>query len=392
MLKKILPVLVLAALFAIGWMVKNNPPEVKRQHKQPEASMVVQVQKLRPENYQVRVQRTAQIQSALLSQLVSQANGQIVWVSENFTTGASFSMNETLVQLEDSEYRNEVAIQQAVLTEALQALEEEKAQVEQALKAWKISGRSGEPNDRIKRVPQLKAAQAKVQSARASLRRATENLQKTKIVAPFNGTVVSTAANLGQYVNTGTSLAQLESSQPPELRIALNQRELSYIDLPKIGQNGAQLRVLLHGQTSTNQAEITGFITHVETALNSSTQQLMVLAQLDHSASNVELLSGQYVQCVIIGRQLDNVLVVPNSAIYQGTYVYLVSDGVLKRRDITLGWQDEEFSIVTSGLDEGEQLVLTPLGQVTSGTLVKVRDQNNANQSASKQPQPEVDA
>lgn len=394
MLKKILPVVVLAALFAVGWTVKNNPPEVKRQHKKPEASMTVEVLQLQPENYQVNVRRTAQVQSSLLSQLVSQANGQIVWVSNNFTTGAVFTKGEALLQLEDSEYRNEVAIQQAALTEALQALEEENAQVEQALQAWKISGRSGEPNDRVKRVPQLKAAQAKVQSARASLRRANENLQKTKIIAPFEGSVVSTTVNLGQYVNTGTALAQLESTQAPELRIALNQRELSYIDLPEVGHDGAQLE--LFWQTQNGQSSpsgITGRITHVETALNANTQQLMALAQLDgNRAGGIPLLSGQYVQCVIIGRDLESVLVVPNSAIYQGSYVYLVVDGLLKRREISLGWQDEAYSIVTMGLVAGEQLVLTPLGQVTSGTPVKVKYQQNTNESPSVQSQKEVDA
>ncbi|MAC47034.1 MAG: hypothetical protein CMI12_09290 [Oceanospirillum sp.] len=377
MLKKILPVVVLAALIALAWAVTNNPPEVNRQHKKPQATMTVNTLSLQVENYQIKVRRTGQVQASLMSQLVSQANGQIVWVSDSFTTGASFKSGDFLIHLDDSEYRNEVAIQQAALTEALQALEEENAQVEQALQAWKISGRSGEPNDRVKRVPQLKAAQAKVKSAQASLRRANENLQKTKIKAPFDGKIVSTNANLGQYINSGSLLAQLISDQPPELRIAINQRELNYIDLPIDGRPGAMIQLLQTDNYFNNkQSGVTGRITHVETGVNAATQQLIALAQLD---SHVALLPGQYVQSEIIGRELQGVLVIPNNAIYQGSYVYLVIDGVLQRRNITLGWQDENNTVIDSGLNAGEQLVVTPLGQITSGTPVKT--QQLANQS-----------
>lgn len=383
MLKKILPVVVLAALIALAWAVTNNPPEVNRQHKKPQATMTVKTLSLQVENYQIKVRRTGQVQASLVSQLVSRANGQIVWVSDSFTTGASFQSEDLLVQLDDSEYRNEVAIQQAALTEALQALEEENAQVEQALQAWKISGRSGEPNDRVKRVPQLKAAQAKVKSARASLRRANENLQKTKITAPFDGQIVSTSANLGQYINTGSALAQLKSTQPPELRIAINQREVNYIDLPNSGQQGALIRLLkTDNHSDQDQGDITGQINHVETELNAATQQLIALAQLDR---HISLLPGQYVQSEIMGRELKDVLVIPNSAIYQGSYVYLVIDGVLQRRNITLGWQDENNTIITAGLNVGEQLVVTPLGQVTSGTPVKTQQGQDQSIKASEQ-------
>lgn len=383
MLKKILPVVVLAALIALAWAVTNNPPEVNRQHKKPQATMTVQTLFLEAENYQIKVRRIAQVQASLMSQLVSRANGQIVWVSDSFTTGASFQSEDLLVQLDDSEYRNEVAIRQAALTEALQALEEENAQVEQALQAWKISGRSGEPNDRVKRVPQLKAAQAKVKSARASLRRANENLQKTKISAPFDGQIVSTSANFGQYINTGSALAQLKSTQPPELRIAINQRELNYIDLPNSGQQGALIRLLkTNNHSDQDQGDITGQINYIETELNAATQQLIALAQLDR---HIPQLPGQYVQSEIIGRELHDVLVIPNSAIYQGSYVYLVIDGVLQRRNITLGWQDENNTIITAGLNVGDELVVTPLGQVTSGTPVKTQQGQDQSIKASEQ-------
>ena len=63
---------------------------------------------------------------------------------------------------------------------------------------------------------------------------------------------------------------------------------------------------------------------------------------------------------------------IPNSAIYQGSYVYTVEDDILRRRDIEIAWQNDIDAVVDNGLELGMDLVMTPLGQVTSGIRVSV--------------------
>ncbi|MCP4126715.1 MAG: efflux RND transporter periplasmic adaptor subunit, partial [Gammaproteobacteria bacterium] len=46
-------------------------------------------------------------------------------------------------------------------------------------------------------------------------------------------------------------------------------------------------------------------------------------------------------------------------------------DGVLERREIEIAWQNSKESLIKHGLSAGEQLVLTPLGRVSSGTPVR---------------------
>ena len=65
-------------------------------------------------------------------------------------------------------------------------------------------------------------------------------------------------------------------------------------------------------------------------------------------------------------------IVVPTKAIYQGTYVYVVNDGKLLRKEVTTRWQNSQDAVIESGLNNGDELVITPLGQVSSGTPVTV--------------------
>lgn len=74
----------------------------------------------------------------------------------------------------------------------------------------------------------------------------------------------------------------------------------------------------------------------------------------------------------INGRVVNGAITVPNKAIYQGSYVYIVKDGKLLRKEIDIAWQNANFAILAQGVNAGEKLVITPLGQVNSGTPVAI--------------------
>ncbi len=89
-----------------------------------------------------------------------------------------------------------------------------------------------------------------------------------------------------------------------------------------------------------------------------------------NSESRNPLKIGQYVTAEMPGRVVADAVVIPNTTIYQGSYVYVVEDGILRRRDIDVAWQNDTEAIVAGNLNVGDELVLTPLGQVTSGIRV----------------------
>ena len=63
---------------------------------------------------------------------------------------------------------------------------------------------------------------------------------------------------------------------------------------------------------------------------------------------------------------------IPNNTIYQGAYVYIVENEILRRRDIEIAWQNDDEAIIGAGLQPGDVLVTTALGQVTSGIRVTI--------------------
>ena len=81
---------------------------------------------------------------------------------------------------------------------------------------------------------------------------------------------------------------------------------------------------------------------------------------------------GEYVTASLGGRQLVDARIVPVQSIYQNSFAYVAEEGLLARRSVDLLWQNETDALVASGLEFGDELVLTPLGQVNSGTPVRL--------------------
>lgn len=73
-------------------------------------------------------------------------------------------------------------------------------------------------------------------------------------------------------------------------------------------------------------------------------------------------------------------IIIPNETIYQSSYVYVQKDGILEKRVIEISWQNDEYAVISNGLKENDNLILTTLGSVKSGTKVEIINKENKGQ------------
>lgn len=384
LLRVFLPVIILILLGGVAHTLLKNPPQVEKREEEVLPAMTVETLTLQPQEYRVLLESYGTVNPRTQSMLVSQVSGKIMSINPNLREGGFFNEGDTLLSIEAADYVADVEIAKAALMNAEQVLIEEESRAEQALKDWKRMGREGEPSNLLLRKPQMLAAQANVASAKASLQKARINLQRTKIYAPFDGRVLSQMADLGQVVSANTQLAEIYASDSVEVRLPIRNRDLGFIDLPEPSQINSSLQntPVVRFKSDLGQGqEWLGKVIRTEGAIDATARQLHVVAQIDNPYETnidgaVPLKIGQYVRAEIAGNVLNDAIVIPNSSIYQGSYVYVVSDGVLQHKDITIAWQNDYEALITNGLRVGDELVLTPLGQVTSGIKVNVAQKN----------------
>jgi len=193
--------------------------------------------------------------------------------------------------------------------------------------------------------------------------------------------VLKKSVDLGQVVSPGAALASIFAVDYVEVRLPLNSRQLQYVELPEQYRDGAlssqnQPAVSLEATLGTRTYRWSGRVVRVEGAIDSSTRQLYVVAQIEdpygrNPDANPPLKIGQFVQARIDGVQLHDVYVLPRGAVRQDDRVLVIEEGRLQPRRVRRVWHDSDYVVVDEGLQPGDILSLTPLGTGAEGTLVK---------------------
>lgn len=378
---KLIPLAILGGLVLVAVVIKLNPPEAPSRSGFGGPQMIVETQTIERHPYTVMLESYGIVQPRTKTMLIAQVGGQIVAVNPNVRDGGFFEQGDVLGNIDPRDYEADVQIASASLMDARQTLVEAKARTEQAREDWARLGNSGEPGELVLRLPQLEAAKARVISTESSLQKRRLDLERTNIVAPYAGRVLRKLVDVGQVVSTNTQLAEIYATDHVEIRLPIRNRDLAFIDLPEAYRyteasdgSGAYVEIISQlGGDAVWGAELV----RTEGAIDEMARQLHVIAMIEDPFGQavdgrVPLKIGQYVTARLTGKTLTDALVIPNNTIYQGTYVYVAEEGILQRRNIEIAWQNDDDAVVTAGLESGDALVTTPLGQVTSGIRVSV--------------------
>ncbi|MCK5121092.1 MAG: efflux RND transporter periplasmic adaptor subunit [Methylococcales bacterium] len=387
-LKIILPVIVMVLAIAIsyGFIKSKNKPH----HRQKSPSVTsVEVIQLVKSNFQVWVNSQGTVTPRTESTLIPEVSGRIITISPFFREGAFFEAGQTLLQIDPSNYRIAVTVAQSKVAEMKLMLAEEQAKSQQAKKNWHRLGQGGEPSELVLRKPQLAGARAALAAAEAALQQVRLDLQRTRISAPYAGRVLDQQVDIGQYVSPGSVLAKIYAVDYAEIRLPLSDKQLQFIDVPELyrGQDQQTLdmpEVVLSTAMGTQHYQWQGHIVRAEGAYDTRSRRLSLVAQVDDpyakTAENQPPLKvGQFVEARIKGKQLQQVFVVPRSAIRDHSQLMIVDEkSRLNLRQINIIWSDAEHVVIRQGLKAGEWLCITPIQYAVNGLQVKALNKDKA--------------
>lgn len=385
---------ILIGFLFIASFIYTNEPKAKQKAKPDRTILTVKTVALTPTDYQYILTSFGAVQPRTQSLLVSQVSGQVVEVSPVFRDGGFFHKGDTLLKIDPRDYQTAIKVAEAQLLQARASQEEEKAQAQQAQRDWDKLHRGRPAPSLVLRKPQLAAADAQYHSAQANLEKAQLALERTTIKAPYDGRIQSTAVDFGQFVNVNGQLADVFATDFVEIRLPLKNTELDLLELPEANSHDSVEQLpdaLINSNLGTTQ-QWAAKIVRTEAAIDTDSQLLHVVAQIKKpfaqtSVRKTQLKIGQYVTAQISGKRITDALVIPNASIYQGSYVYVLDNGMLFRRDIQIAFQSADSAVIAKGLTFGEHLVVSPLGQVASGTpasSVQTSTKDNVAASAAK--------
>lgn len=345
------------------------------------------------------VQRAAGAQAAVLNAsgyvtarrratVSSKITGKVMAV--NVEEGMAIKEGQVLARLDDAQFKASLALAEAQAEAARRAVRESEVRLAEARLAL---GRSTQlVADKLVTAAELDTAQAQVDSLIARIDAAREqvrvaerqievertNLDNTVVRAPFSGIAVSKDAQPGEMVSpvsagggfTRTGICTIVDMRSLEIEVDVNE---SYINRVRDKQPvAAVLNAYPDWQIPARV---------ITTVPKADRQKATVLVRIGFEQLDPRILPDMGVKVTFLKeadaaaeqQNVRPVMLVPKTTIKtenNASYAFVVVNGVVDRRAVTVGGVDGDRTEVLAGLNSGDRVIVSPAANVAAGVSV----------------------
>jgi membrane fusion protein (multidrug efflux system) len=215
---------------------------------------------------------------------------------------------------------------------------------------------------------QLNQGLGQLRQAEAAVAQLREQLDNTRIAAPFSGVVEDYLTEIGEQVAPGSPVARMVNTQA--VKVVTGVPERYAIDI----RSGSRVEVVLDQYGGERYS---AELTFVGSAIDAGSRTFPVEIRLDNA--DRALKPAMSVRLFITRNQLKDVLVVPQHAVLldeSGYGAFIVESGtegrVARRRSVELGASYAGYVVVTDGIEAGDEVVVLGQNNLTDGNAVEV--------------------
>jgi membrane fusion protein (multidrug efflux system) len=243
---------------------------------------------------------------------------------------------------------------------------------------------------------QLDADEAQLKTATADVAALEAQIDRKIVRAPFAGKLGIRSINLGQYLNPGTPITSLESTEAVVVDFTVPQQDLARVPV------GAQTRIVLPGKQAQT---LDGKIAVTEPNADPTTRAVKLRASVNDPKA--ELRPGMFVKVLVMLPEQTKVVSVPVTAVARAPYgdsVYVVEphkddkgapvmgmDGkpgkVARQQFVRAGQARGDFVAILEGITAGQEVVSLGGFKLRNGAPIMVN--NQVKLSPSEAPKPE---
>lgn len=371
-IRTLIVVISITVMGYIGWYLSRKPPievELATVNRGTVEAIVVNT-------------RAGTIKACRRAKLAPAAGGQIVKLLVK--EGERVTQGQRLLELWNADLtaQHELATQQVATAMSRQResciiasnAQRESKRTQQLVAKGFVSSQRAEDAEANAQAQQAScaAASADVKRAQAQLEVTQANLNRTMLNAPFSGVIAQVTGELGEY----TTPSPPGIPTPPAIDLIDDSclyvsAPMDEIDAPKLGI-GQKARItidaLVNQTFSGSVRRIAPYVTEIE----KQARTVEVEVNFIENTQRV-LLVGYSADVEVITDQHEQVLRIPTQAIRQRNKVWVLNQqDRLEERMLEIGLSNWVYTEVTSGLQEGDQvLIASDLETISPSIQVK---------------------
>lgn len=201
----------------------------------------------------------------------------------------------------------------------------------------------------------------------SSLTQAQETLADYQIKAPFDGLLTDLVINEGDSISRSDVFASVITSEN-KVVVSLNE-----VDALQVEVGNA---VVLTFDALTD-LDLSGTVSRVDTIGEAEQGVVSYNVEIDFNEQSNQLRPGMSVNAEITTQSVDDVLIVPNSAVKgfgDSAYVEQLVNGQVQKVPVTLGVLGDFYTQITGGISEGESVI--------TGTVTQTEEESDSGSSS----------
>lgn len=322
--------------------------------------------------YTLTTRLPGRIKASKVAEVRPQVSGIIR--EELFEEGSWVEAGQPLYKIDDAVYAAAVAAAKAAVAQAqatydLSVLDANRAE-------GLLATNAGSAASRDKATATRDGAAAALQAAQAQLTSAEIDLDHTTIRAPLSGVIGLSQTNTGSLVGAQQvdPLATIRTLDPIYVDVTQSVNDLmrwktggAVSDVPKLAEAAL---ILPNGETYPQKGQMKAAEPQVEPTTG------MVTLRISFENPDFVLLPGLYVEVVLPQTTEKNTVLVPQSALMRdvrgGANVWVVEDGKIAVRPVTVLGASGNNWVVSSGLNAGDQIVTSGFQKAGPGAAVEI--------------------
>jgi len=361
------PTSVTAILFALAVGVI---PLAAASQGMPPPSVTVQPAKVG--EYTLTTRLPGRVKASTVAEVRPQVSGII---SERlFEEGTWVEAGQPLYKIEDDIYAAAVAAARAAVAQAQASYDLALLDATRAEELFATT--SGSAANRDKAVAARDAAEAGLQAAKAQLTAAEIDLDRTTIRAPVSGVIGLSETNTGSLVGAqqAAALATIRTLDPVYVDVTQSANDLLRWTTPgKLRDflKAAEATLILpNGSVFDHRGQLKAAEPQVEPTTG------MITLRISFANPDYTLLPGLYVEVELPQATEENAILVPQSALFRdvhgGANVWIVEAGKIAVRPVSVLGASGSNWVVTSGLNDGDQIVTSGFQKAGPGAEVQI--------------------
>jgi RND family efflux transporter MFP subunit len=384
-LKVIIPVLIILSGIAIMAALMKGRPEPKKEVKK-DPGIIVRLLEVKKSDTEIIVKGTGTVKASQEVSIIPQVSGRVTSLSPNLAVGGFFKKGEILLEIEDTDYILALEHAKADMANAEYELAKIESRALIAREEWQRLNLDNKtsPNPLVLYDPQLKNSRAALASAQAAVEQTKLDLSRTRIKAPFNSRISSENIDIGQFIRSGNSVAVLSGTDEAEIEIPLPSEDLRWLNIPAQGKRSNGPHASVNLDAGGTVYEWKGRVIRSTGEVDTRSRMMKVVVGVKDpyglkdsiQSDRPALASGSFVDVLIEGRALKDVIVIPRIAFRDDSTVWVMNkDQRLTIKKVLPVRIKKDSVIIGKGLDTGDMLVLTNISGAADGMkLRKIND------------------